>query len=61
MDTKNLRCTVCGGRLRKCGYRDYLSPVKRERIPQFQCVVCGKRSIHYVEVSNDEQQPTDHA
>lgn len=61
MDTKNLRCKTCGGRLRKSGFRDYLSPVKRERIPQFQCVACGKRSVHYVEVSDDEKQQTDHA
>lgn len=61
MDTKNIRCTVCGGRLRKSGFRDYLSPVKKERIQQFQCVTCGKRSIHYVEVSDDEQQQNDRA
>ena len=59
MVEKNIRCKACGGRLRKCGFREYISPVKKERIPQFQCVVCGKRSVHYEEVSDDEQQQND--
>lgn len=62
MDIKNMRCKECGGRLRKSGFREYLSPVKKERIQQYQCIDCGKRSIHYVEVSDDEQQQqTEHA
>ena len=54
LDTKNIRCATCGGRLRKSGYRDYLSPRKKERIQQYQCVECGKRSIHYIEAKKDE-------
>ena len=61
MVEKNKRCKACGGHLRKCGFREYISPVKKERIPQFQCVACGKRSIYYEEVSNDEQQQNDPA
>ena len=47
-EPKEKECIHCGGRLRKHGFQPYFVDGVEVRPQQYDCVVCHKKSVHYV-------------